>query len=108
MPFDSSSKCASSALPCMQESGKFDKCLELVGTTTLLDSLKCVSGGGIVCMTGIVGNSWTLEVSCSHGLSAQLASCYGGVWHKHWQMLLLPLHLQLASHSCMCTAIAML
>jgi NADPH:quinone reductase-like Zn-dependent oxidoreductase len=35
--------------------------LELVGTTTLLDSLKCVKTGGIACMTGIVGNSWSLK-----------------------------------------------
>jgi NADPH:quinone reductase-like Zn-dependent oxidoreductase len=34
---------------------KFDKVLELVGTTTLRDSLRCVKPGGIVCMTGIVG-----------------------------------------------------
>jgi NADPH:quinone reductase-like Zn-dependent oxidoreductase len=38
-----------------------DKVLELVGTTTLLDSLRCTKPNGIVCMTGIVGNSWTLE-----------------------------------------------
>lgn len=42
--------------------GGFDKVLELIGTTTLIDSLKCVrKPGGIVCMTGIVGNSWTLD-----------------------------------------------
>lgn len=35
--------------------------LELVGTTTLRDSLKCVKEHGIVCMTGIVGNSWALD-----------------------------------------------
>jgi NADPH:quinone reductase-like Zn-dependent oxidoreductase len=34
---------------------KFDKVLELVGTTTLKDSLRCAVEGGIVCMTGIVG-----------------------------------------------------
>ena len=34
---------------------KFHKCLELVGVTTLHDSLRCVKEGGIVCMTGIVG-----------------------------------------------------
>jgi NADPH:quinone reductase-like Zn-dependent oxidoreductase len=33
-----------------------DKVLELVGTTTLQDSLRCAKQGGIVCMTGIVGN----------------------------------------------------
>lgn len=34
-----------------------DKVLELIGTVTLLDSLQCVKPHGIVCMTGIVGNS---------------------------------------------------
>lgn len=38
-----------------------DKVLELVGTTSLLDSLRCARQRGIVCMTGIVGNQWTLE-----------------------------------------------
>ncbi|MCF8261871.1 MAG: zinc-binding alcohol dehydrogenase family protein [Melioribacteraceae bacterium] len=37
------------------------KVLELVGTVTLKDSLKCISAKGIVCMTGILGNSWTME-----------------------------------------------
>lgn len=37
-----------------------DRVLELVGTTTLRDSLKCAAPGGIVCMTGILGNAWTL------------------------------------------------
>ena len=35
-----------------------DKVLELIGTTTLEDSLRCAREGGIVCMTGIVGNQW--------------------------------------------------
>ncbi|MEP7037571.1 MAG: zinc-binding alcohol dehydrogenase family protein [Acidobacteriota bacterium] len=38
-----------------------DRVLELVGATTLLDSLQCAAPGGIVCMTGILGNSWTLK-----------------------------------------------
>ena len=38
-----------------------DKVLELVGTTTLLDSLKCARPQGIVCMTGIVGNRWSFN-----------------------------------------------
>jgi NADPH:quinone reductase-like Zn-dependent oxidoreductase len=38
-----------------------DKVLELIGTTSLLDSLRCCREGGIVCMTGIVGNAWSLE-----------------------------------------------
>jgi len=45
----------------IKQAGLFDKVLELVGTTTLLDSLQCVSAGGSVCMTGMVGNMWTLE-----------------------------------------------
>jgi NADPH:quinone reductase-like Zn-dependent oxidoreductase len=39
----------------------FDKVLELVGTTTLKDSLHCAKRGGIVCMTGIVGNKWSFD-----------------------------------------------
>jgi NADPH:quinone reductase-like Zn-dependent oxidoreductase len=39
----------------------FDKVLELVGTTTLLDSLRCARQRGIVCMTGMVGNRWSLD-----------------------------------------------
>lgn len=38
-----------------------DKVLELVGATTLLDSLQCAKLGGVVCMTGMVSNKWTLD-----------------------------------------------
>lgn len=38
-----------------------DKVLELVGAETLTDSLQCIRPGGIVCMTGILGNSWTMN-----------------------------------------------
>lgn len=38
-----------------------DRVLELVGTATMRDSLKCAGPGGIVCMTGILGNAWTLK-----------------------------------------------
>ena len=38
-----------------------DKVLELIGTVTLADSLRCTKEGGVVCMTGIVGDKWTLE-----------------------------------------------
>lgn len=38
-----------------------DKVLELVGTTTLLDSLHCAARFGSVCMTGMVGNAWAFE-----------------------------------------------
>ncbi len=36
-----------------------DKVLELIGTATLKDSLRCVRQGGVVCMTGMVGNQWS-------------------------------------------------
>jgi NADPH:quinone reductase-like Zn-dependent oxidoreductase len=38
-----------------------DKVLELIGTTTLVDSLACARRGGRVCMTGMVGDRWTLD-----------------------------------------------
>ena len=38
-----------------------DNVLELVGTTTLLDSLQCAARFGSVCMTGIVGNEWEFD-----------------------------------------------
>jgi NADPH:quinone reductase-like Zn-dependent oxidoreductase len=38
-----------------------DKVLELVGTTTIRDSLRCTKQRGIVCMTGMVGNKWTFD-----------------------------------------------
>ena len=41
--------------------GGVDHVLELVGTTTLLDSLKAANRHGVVCMTGIVGNKWDFE-----------------------------------------------
>lgn len=40
-----------------------DKVLELVGTTSLVDSLSCVKSGGICCMTGMVGNQWSMSLS---------------------------------------------
>jgi len=36
-----------------------NKVLELVGTTTLKDSLQATRAGGIVSMTGMVGNAWS-------------------------------------------------
>lgn len=45
----------------VEEQGGADKVLELIGTTTLADSLNCCRPGGIVCMTGILGGSWTWE-----------------------------------------------
>jgi NADPH:quinone reductase-like Zn-dependent oxidoreductase len=38
-----------------------DKVLELVGTTTLADLLRCAKQRGIVCMTGMVGNKWSFD-----------------------------------------------
>src|SRR5215469_17009090 len=41
--------------------GGVDKVLELIGTTTLGDSLRCAKPRGIVCMTGMVGNKWSFD-----------------------------------------------
>ena len=40
--------------------GGADKVLELVGTSTLADSLQAVREPGIVCMAGMVGDRWSL------------------------------------------------
>lgn len=37
-----------------------DYVLELIGATTLLDSLGCARVGGVVCMTGILGGQWEI------------------------------------------------
>ena len=37
------------------------KVLELVGVTTVKDSLRCARKGGLVCMTGLVGNKWSFD-----------------------------------------------
>jgi len=44
-----------------QWDGGVDKVLELVGTTTLADSLRTTREGGVVCMAGMVGNHWSLS-----------------------------------------------
>ncbi len=41
--------------------GGVNKVLELVGTSTLMDSLRCAAMHGVVCMTGMVGNAWEFE-----------------------------------------------
>ena len=41
--------------------GGVEKVLELVGTGSLLDSLRCAKQRGIVCMTGMVGNQWLFD-----------------------------------------------
>jgi NADPH:quinone reductase-like Zn-dependent oxidoreductase len=41
--------------------GGVEKVLELVGTTTLADSLRCARRHGAVCMSGMVGDRWTLD-----------------------------------------------
>ncbi|KAJ5640963.1 zinc-binding oxidoreductase [Penicillium herquei] len=39
----------------------FNKTLDLVGVTTLEDSLQCTAPRGTVCMAGIAGNKWTFD-----------------------------------------------
>jgi NADPH2:quinone reductase len=38
-----------------------NKVLELVGTSTLKDSLNCAAPGGIVCMTGMLSEEWSFK-----------------------------------------------
>jgi NADPH:quinone reductase-like Zn-dependent oxidoreductase len=38
----------------------YDRVLELIGASTLLDSLRATRRGGIVCMTGMLGGQWVL------------------------------------------------
>lgn len=38
-----------------------DKVLELIGIASLKDSLQCIRPKGVVCMTGILGGSWTMK-----------------------------------------------
>lgn len=40
---------------------KYSKILELVGVTTLADSMKCAQDNGIVCGAGIAGGKWVFE-----------------------------------------------
>jgi NADPH:quinone reductase len=41
--------------------GGVDGALELVGTPTLPDTLRCVRVHGVVCFTGMLSNHWTVE-----------------------------------------------
>jgi NADPH:quinone reductase-like Zn-dependent oxidoreductase len=38
-----------------------NRVLELVGTVTLMDSLRCAAPKGVVCMTGMLGNEWMIK-----------------------------------------------
>ncbi len=61
--------------------GGVDRVLELVGTTTLLDSLQCAAPKGVVCMTGMVGNRWELDQFSPMGAiptSVKLTTYAGG------------------------------
>ncbi|PCH00044.1 Hypothetical protein PENO1_003800 [Penicillium occitanis (nom. inval.)] len=40
---------------------KFNKILEMVGTATLKDSLKCIAQDGTLCVAGRVGNEWIVK-----------------------------------------------
>lgn len=72
--------CNSAPVEQMKEGEAFDKVLELVGTITLLDSLKCIKPGGICCVTGMIGSSKGLDNfeplgSIPHTVSL---TCYSG------------------------------
>lgn len=64
--------------------GGVDKVLELIGTKTLGDSLKCVRPQGIVCMTGILGNEWVWKdfSPFEHLPNYARLTAYGGDAHN--------------------------
>ncbi len=58
-----------------------NKVLELVGTTTLIDSLRSTKAKGIVCMTGMVGDQWSFQEFSPMGAiptAVSLATYAGG------------------------------
>jgi len=67
--------------------GGADRVLELVGTTTLLDSLRCTAWQGAVCMTGIVGDQWELDRFSPMGAipTASKLTSYSGGWKEFMQ-----------------------
>lgn len=64
-----------------------DRVLELVGTTTLLDSLQCTAWQGVVCMTGMVGDQWELDKFSPMGAipTASKLTSYSGGWEEFMQ-----------------------
>ena len=60
--------------------GGVDNVLELIGTKTLKDSLQCIKPRGVVCMTGILGNEWTMKEFTPMGDIPSLGrlTVYGG------------------------------
>ena len=61
------------------QGGKYDKCLELTGTTTMMDSAACLKPKGTLCMTGIQGGQWELERFSPMAIPNRVRVCgYGG------------------------------
>jgi NADPH:quinone reductase-like Zn-dependent oxidoreductase len=79
--------------------GGVDKVLELVGVTTLLDSLHCAKQRGIVCMTGIVGNKWSFNTFSPMDAipTAVSLTTYAGEWEDFMLTPLDELAKQIAS-----------
>jgi len=67
--------------------GGVDRVLDLIGTTSLLDSLQCVVWQGVVCMTGMVGDQWELERFSPMGAipTATKLTSYSGGWKEFMQ-----------------------
>ena len=45
----------------VKQSKRFNKVLEMVGVTSVRDSLQCVEEGGMVCMVGSVSGKWAFD-----------------------------------------------
>lgn len=57
----------------VEQSGGFNKVLEMVGVTTVDDSLQCVDEGGIVSLVGSVCNKWAFDAGWSPMVSIPTA-----------------------------------
>jgi len=70
-----------------KKTGGVDRVLDLVGTTSLLDSLQCAAWQGVVCMTGMVGDQWELERFSPMGAipTATKLTTYSGGWKEFMQ-----------------------
>ncbi|KAE8441795.1 hypothetical protein EG329_004308 [Mollisiaceae sp. DMI_Dod_QoI] len=66
----------------------FTKILELVGVTTLADSLNCAKAHGIICTTGIVGGKWIFESFNPHIIPTSVyLTTYAGIGAQRFKAM---------------------
>ena len=65
---------AGSVMPAARESNcQFNKVLEMIGVSTLIDSLQCLQPGGTVCLVGSVCDKWSFEEGFSPSMAIPTA-----------------------------------